>query len=149
MAMDRRRRPPAPHDRLLALLKEHKTFRSAAQLHIELESRGQWVSLATVYRLLEAMTRTGEVHRITSTREARYRLCSLSTEHHYPLICMACDTVIEVDGAELADWAEVTASEQGFTDIHVNATITGACPLCHDSAREPNGEVFPSSPSRS
>ena len=130
--MDRHRRRPSPHDRLLALLKEHKGFRSAAQLHTELGARGQWMGLATVYRVLEAMTRSGEVDRITGTREARYRLCSLHTEHHYPLICKNCETVIEIDGTELAGWAHLTAAEQGFTDIHVNATLTGTCSQCHN-----------------
>ena len=139
MATDRRRRPPAHRDTLVALMAEHKSFRSAAQLHDELHDRGQWVGIATIYRLLEAMTQSGEVDRITDRRGARYRLCSSNAEHHCPLICSTCDTAIEADGTDLIEWANAAAAEHGFSDAHVKATVIGTCPRCHTSQEAADG----------
>jgi Fur family transcriptional regulator, ferric uptake regulator len=86
---------------LLAVLSEHTSYQSVAELFTELRSYGQPIGLVTVYRHLEAMSRKGTVTTIRGPHgETRYRL-------HPP------------------------AAEHGFTDIQVLVMVTGVCEHCH------------------
>ena len=84
----------------------------------------------TIYRLLEAMVRRGDIDRIVGHRgEARYRWSSANSEQ-YPLICARCRRVIEVDGAELEQWVHETGAQHGFSDLQLHTMVIGVCPNC-------------------
>jgi Fur family ferric uptake transcriptional regulator len=133
-----RRGRQSPHwDALVAVLGEHTSFRSVAQLYDDLRERGHRVGLVTVYRHLEAMSRRGAVAMVAGSRgEARYRLRSGTTDH-CPLVCGHCQRVVDVNSLEVTRWAQVTAAEHGFIDIQVHAMATGVCPRCQPV---PHGE---------
>ena len=117
-------------DALVAVLAEHGSFRSVAQLYDDLRSRGHRVALVTVYRHLEAMFHQGDVAMVTGNRgEARYRLRSASTDH-CPLVCRTCQQVVDVSSLEVTQWAQTTATQHGFTNLQVHAIATGVCPGC-------------------
>ena len=70
-----------------ATLETLEDFISAQDLHQLMLSRGDKVSLATTYRLLQSMVGTGEVEALkTEDGEAIYRRCD-SEHHHHHLLC--------------------------------------------------------------
>lgn len=85
-------------------------------------------ALATVYRTLQSLVEEGVADTVTRNGEALYRACG--SEHHHHLVCTECAATIEVDGAEVEQWATRTAASHGFVmDTHI-ADIYGRCAKC-------------------
>lgn len=126
-----RARPSPQRTALAAVLAEHSSFRSVAELYDDLRARGHKVGLVTVYRHLEAMSREGTVTMTTGHRgEARYRLCPATDR--CPIVCRRCQRVVDTDAVDVTRWAETTAAQHGFVAIHVTMMVTGVCLNCHD-----------------
>ena len=131
---------------LLAVLAEHTSYRSVAELFTELRSRGHHVGLVTVYRHLEAMFRQGTVTTVPGRRgETRYRLRPPATGDRHPLVCTLCRRVVDVDADEVTRWATRTATEHGFVDIQVLAMVTGGCEHCRAVRAPPRRRRVPRS----
>ena len=112
-----------------ALLEHVDEFRSAQELHDQLRRRGENIGLTTVYRTLQAMAGSGLVDTLrTDTGESVYRRCS--AHHHHHLVCRACGSTVEVEGAAAETWAAEVAREHGFTDVSHTIEIFGLCGDC-------------------
>ena len=115
---------------LAELLERTAEFRSAQQLHAMLHEAGERVSLATVYRALNALAEAGEVDVLTTEGgESRYRRCE-RTEHHHHLVCRRCGHTVEVAETSVERWAVRTARQHGFTDISHAIELHGTCATC-------------------
>lgn len=118
---------------LLAVMAEHPSYWSAADLFVELRSRGHKVSLVTIYRHLETMSRRGTATTIPGRRgETRYRLRPAAAGDHCPAVCTRCRRVVDVDAEVVTRWARTAAAEHGFVDIQVFVMATGVCAHCTD-----------------
>ena len=110
-------------------------FLSAQQLHDELTARGEKIGLTTVYRNLQALTRTGQVDAIwDGTGETRYRHCS--DGHHHHLVCRECGSTVEVQAEPVETWAEQVARRHGFSAISHTVEIFGTCRDCTAAAED-------------
>jgi Fur family transcriptional regulator, ferric uptake regulator len=115
---------------LAAVLDASDGFRSAQDLHAELQARGENIALTTVYNQVRALAGAGELDALRGEDgEIRYRRCA-SDEHHHHLVCRQCGTAIEVEGPAVERWAARTANQHGFTDITHTVEILGTCPDC-------------------
>ncbi len=115
---------------LAAVLEASEGFRSAQELHAELQARGENVALTTVYNQVRALADAGELDSLRGDDgETRYRLCA-SDEHHHHLICRHCGSAIEVEGPEVERWATETGKQHGYTDVTHTVEILGICPEC-------------------
>jgi Fur family ferric uptake transcriptional regulator len=104
-------------------------FTSAQQIHELLSSRGEPVSLSTVYRNLQALAEVGEVDALRGDDgETRYRRCS--SGHHHHLVCRTCGRTVEVEGPTVERWADRVAGEHGFTEVAHTLEIFGTCADC-------------------
>lgn len=104
-------------------------FRSAQQLHAELERHGQRVGLSTVYRTLQQLAEVGAVdvlHRADG--ESAFRRCSAG--HHHHLTCRSCGGTVEVEAAGVERWAADVARSHGFSQVEHTLEIVGLCPHC-------------------
>ena len=111
------------------VLEELTAFTSAQQIHELLDGRGEQVSLATVYRNLQALSEAGEVDALRGDDgETRYRRCSAG--HHHHLVCRSCGRTVEVEGPTVERWADRVASENGFSDVSHTLEIFGRCGAC-------------------
>jgi Fur family transcriptional regulator, ferric uptake regulator len=127
MTMSRTTRQRSALSELLARTPE---FRSAQQLHAILGEEGESVSLATVYRNLNALAEAGEVDVLaTEGGESRYRRC-LRTEHHHHLVCRRCGHTVEVAESQVERWAAQTARRHGFTEVSHAIELHGICEAC-------------------
>ena len=126
-----------PHERstrqkraLAAVLEASDGFRSAQELHAELQAHGENISLTTVYNQVRALADAGELDALRGEDgETRYRRCA-SEEHHHHLVCRHCGTAIEVEGPAVERWAAKTGKEHGFIAVAHTVEITGTCPDC-------------------
>lgn len=112
------------------LLSRTGEFRSAQELHAQLQSEGDRIGLATVYRALGRLADTDQVDVLVAPDgEARYRLCR-SEEHHHHLVCRSCGTTVEVAAPQVEAWARSVATDAGFTDVSHTVEVFGLCPRC-------------------
>ncbi len=111
-------------------------FRSAQEIFDVIRQRGRKVGLTTVYRTLQALASIDEVDVLrVDEKEIVYRRCD-SAEHHHHLICRACSKSIEVESAELEEWAARIARNNGYRDVQHTAEIYGVCPVCSAGVEE-------------
>lgn len=115
---------------LAAVLDASDEFRSAQDLHAELEARGENIALTTVYNQVRVLLESGELDALRGDDgETRYRRCS-SDEHHHHLVCRRCGRAIEVEGPEVERWAARTGDAHGFVEVTHTVEILGVCPSC-------------------
>jgi Fur family ferric uptake transcriptional regulator len=111
------------------VLDELTAFASAQQIHELLDDRGEQVSLATVYRNLQALSEAGEVDALRGDDgETRYRRCSAG--HHHHLVCRSCGRTVEVEGPTVERWADRVSAEHGFSQVSHQLEIFGNCADC-------------------
>jgi Fur family ferric uptake transcriptional regulator len=112
------------------LLGQTDEFRSAQDLHqLLLQSSGDRIGLATVYRALGRMADNGDVDVLVGPEgEALYRRCS--SGHHHHLVCRQCGATVEVDGPAVESWTRSVAAAEGFTEVSHTLEIFGLCARC-------------------
>ncbi|UVI35680.1 Fur family transcriptional regulator [Brevibacterium spongiae] len=113
-------------------LESETRFVSAKQLHRRLEDDGASVGLATVYRQLNALSRSGDADTITIAETQLFRACSQS-EHHHHLVCERCGTAVEIDPPS-EEWMRTVADSNGFEITHHVFEIFGLCADCRAGA---------------
>lgn len=113
-----------------AALNSLEDFVSAQDLHRILTDRGEKVSLATVYRVLQSHQEDGWLDVLRpDDGEAIYRLCERQ-EHHHHLVCRSCGLTVEFEAPDVENWAAGLAEEHGFTDVRHTLEIFGLCASC-------------------
>jgi Fur family ferric uptake transcriptional regulator len=120
---------------VLRVVSSSNTFRSAQDIHAELRATEEPVGLATVYRHLQQLAEEGTVDALQAgDGQVVYRLCR-SDDHHHHLVCRRCGSTAEIEGPEVEEWAERTASSLGYTDIRHTVEIFGLCASCSVQGR--------------
>ena len=115
---------------VVAALETLEDFITTQELHRTLHARGESVSLATTYRIVQSMADAGEVDVLRNGEgEAIYRRCE-AEHHHHHLICRSCGAAVELQAPDVERWAARTASEHGFVDVDHTVEITGLCAQC-------------------
>ncbi|GGC92296.1 transcriptional repressor [Tersicoccus solisilvae] len=132
-------RPPERNTRqrtaVSRALDELDDFVSTQELHRILTERGERVSLATAYRVLQSMADDGRVDVLRAADgEAVYRRCEVSAHHHH-LVCRSCGKAVEVQAPAIESWAERVAAEHGFTAVEHTVEVFGLCPRCSAERR--------------
>ncbi|WP_294565566.1 Fur family transcriptional regulator [uncultured Arthrobacter sp.] len=113
-----------------AALDELEDFVSTQELHRLLGTRGDSVSLPTVYRVLQSMADDGLVDVLRrGDGEVVYRRCAVEHHHHH-LLCRNCGRTVEVEAPAVEQWAVRTAAAHGFTEAAHTVEIFGLCPEC-------------------
>ncbi len=115
---------------VLAALQGRNEFRSAQQVHLDLVSAGESVSLATVYRNLQILEESGQVDAVRGTDgEVMYRLCE-DTGHHHHLVCTNCGHTEEVDLSAIEPLLSIVSEKKGFELTGHELELFGLCPKC-------------------
>lgn len=117
-------------ERVRDALDEIPGFVSAQVLHASLRTEGTGIGLATVYRALADLTSEGEADSLQSPDgESLYRACR-SEGHHHHLICRRCGRTVEIEAADVEEWARRVAAQHGFTEAEHVVDIFGLCAEC-------------------
>jgi len=124
----------------LASSREHP---SAEQLHKAVQRRIPTLSLATVYKNLEALRAIGAVADVNPLHEQGHYEAALpgtgAGQRHHHLVCVSCKKVRDLHDSEL-DRLRVRDA-QGFDVRAVRVQAEGLCPECQArAARRTEGE---------
>jgi Fur family transcriptional regulator, ferric uptake regulator len=112
------------------ILDERQDFVSARELFTILKDRGEQVSLATVYRILQHQQQEGLVDVLNpDDGESLFRRCEAQTHHHH-LVCRECGHAVEIEAPAVEQWTARIAGEHGFTHADHTVEIYGICPDC-------------------
>ncbi|MCC9173065.1 Fur family transcriptional regulator [Arthrobacter sp. zg-Y179] len=115
-------------------LDELSDFVSTQELFRLLQERGERISLATTYRVLQSMTDENLVDVLRGgDGEALYRRCAVEHHHHH-LVCRECGKAVEVEAPAVESWAAALGAKYGFTEVAHTVEVFGLCPEC--SARK-------------
>ena len=98
---------------------------------VELFQRARRVSprlgLATTYRTLELLRRTGSLHALSGEGKPAYVRCS--PEHHHHLVCLSCGSVEDTDLCTTPSQRALTR-KHGFRAESHELEIFGTCRAC-------------------
>jgi Fur family transcriptional regulator, peroxide stress response regulator len=113
----------------LAATREHP---SAEDLHRAVRKRLPHLSLATVYKNLEALREIGAVADVNALHEqGRYEAAlpgtGAGTPHHH-LVCVRCRKVVDLHDARLNSLR--VSDAQGFEVRALKVQVEGICPEC-------------------
>ena len=116
------------------ILESSSDFLSAQQVHQSVADTGRSVSLATVYRVLQAQVEDGVLDILAlEDGQTLFRKCA-STGHHHHLVCRNCRATEEIEAPKVEQWADHVGADFGYTDIDHTLEIYGLCPNCAQSA---------------
>jgi Fur family transcriptional regulator, ferric uptake regulator len=119
-----------PREQIASILRAHKRFISAAEIHRALETTQAKVSLSTVYRTLEHLLSKGDVTaRIDPAGESTYMLCE-PEQHHHHAICRTCGKVEDVDCTAIEQFSESLRALHGFALNDHTMEFSGRCKAC-------------------
>ena len=114
-------------------LDELDDFVSTQELYRLLHERGDSVSLATTYRILQSMAEENHVDVLRNGEgEALYRRCEVEHPHHH-LVCRSCGKAVEVEAPAVEAWASGLGARYGFTDVAHTVEVFGLCSECSPS----------------
>ncbi|MGP9536847.1 Fur family transcriptional regulator [Brachybacterium sp. AOP43-C2-M15] len=112
---------------ILETLSRQDDFRSAQQIHEQMRADGETVGLATVYRNLQALSRSGRLDvLVAGDGESLYRQCE-DTGHHHHLVCRECGRTVEFLAPRLEASMTAIAHEHDFTDVDHTLEVFGLC----------------------
>jgi Fe2+ or Zn2+ uptake regulation protein len=106
-------------------LESHPT---ADEVHQVVARRQPGVSRATVYRTLESLVRLGLITKASHTGSV-VRYDGRNEKHHH-LVCLRCDTIIDVTDARLDAVPVPDTKAQGFFVLDVRVQLRGLCRGC-------------------
>ncbi|HEU4403657.1 MAG TPA: Fur family transcriptional regulator [Candidatus Polarisedimenticolia bacterium] len=129
-----------------AALAAHGDHPSAETLHREVRRRIPGISLATVYKALEVLVRSGAATRIAhSDGVSRY---DVRTDDHDHLRCLDCGRVEDFDRPHRPERLADVVSER-FTITGYRLEFLGYCAACDSARSVPPATTLSTEPSRS
>jgi Fur family peroxide stress response transcriptional regulator len=119
---------------VLAASREHP---SAEQIHHAVRDQLPHLSLATVYKNLEALRTIGAVSDVNTLHEhGRYEAALPGTgaglPHHH-LVCISCRKVLDLHDRRLDGIRLAPRAVQGFEVRAVRVQVEGLCPECRQT----------------
>lgn len=112
---------------ILETLARQDDFRSAQQIHEQMRADGETVGLATVYRNLQTLARSGRLDvLVAADGESLYRQCE-DTGHHHHLVCRECGRTVEFLAPKLESSMTAIAHEHGYSEVDHTLEVFGLC----------------------
>ncbi len=110
----------------LSRVEHHPT---AEEIYLAVKPKMPRISLATVYKNLEALAKCEVVSKLTyGDGAARY---DIRTDHHHHTRCLACGKVWDMEAAESSAWLKgIKPPQAGFEVKDYRLEILGHCRDC-------------------
>lgn len=101
---------------------------TADEIFTSVRTRIPDISLATVYKALEAFVSCGIARKLTiGPGPARY---DGRTDEHDHVRCLACGRVADVENGRLSDWFDGVGGGTDFEVVGYRLELVGYCPRC-------------------
>lgn len=102
---------------------------SAEDLHTLLQSRGEQISLSTIYRTLKLMARMGILRELELAEgHKHYEINQPYPNHHHHLVCIQCNKTIEFKNDSILKLGLKQAEKAGLHLLDCQLTIHTVCP---------------------
>ena len=109
---------------------------TAQEIFDQLRAEGRRVGIASVYRVLEQLSKDGFVQRIDiGAGTTRFEPIHADGEHHHHLVCDRCGRVEEVALGKLEPFFETLKREFDFEVDRRHFALVGVCGDCRLRAR--------------
>ena len=126
-----------PRQAVMEVLKNASGHPSAEEIYFLVHRNNPGVGLATIYRILDLLVKTGLIRRYDFGQgKARYELVRQDGSHHHHLICRNCGRIIDYDDfldqeKELVGKIEAALSKKhNFKIESHNLIFYGLCSKC-------------------
>jgi Fur family ferric uptake transcriptional regulator len=130
-------KPVTPQRKLVVdILSQAKGHLDASEIYQRARRRDARLSLATVYRTLNALLESGVVRQLHLADEHHHFELDRQDRHAH-LVCAVCGRIWEVDGAELVRAAKEAGRQFDFQVAAARVEVTGLCAGCR---RKKEGE---------
>jgi Fur family ferric uptake transcriptional regulator len=104
---------------------------TAREIADVLRDEGSRIGLASIYRTLDLLDRTGLVQRFeVGEGSARYEPAYPTGEHHHHIVCDSCGNVVPFEDEALEHAIERLARRVEFSVNAHDVTLHGECPDC-------------------
>ena len=104
---------------------------TAQEIFDQLRAEGRGVGIASVYRVLEQLSKDGFVQRIDiGAGTTRFEPIHAGGEHHHHLVCDDCGKVEAFADAELERALRRVEGRTGFSVAGHDVVLRGACSEC-------------------
>ncbi len=111
-----------------AYLHRAATHPTAEEVFLAVKPQLPKLSLATVYKNLEALVACGAASKLTyGDAAARY---DIRTDHHYHARCLQCGQITDVEPAAQAALADDIKAPRGFRVEDYRVEVLGYCRQC-------------------
>jgi Fe2+ or Zn2+ uptake regulation protein len=101
---------------------------TAEEVYLAIKKRLPKVSLATVYKNLEALIAAGVASKLNyGDGSARY---DIRTDHHHHLRCLSCGRMWDLEASENSAWLTSLKSRPGFQVSDYRLELLGHCRDC-------------------
>lgn len=118
---------------VVELLGEQDCALSALAIETELNTGGQAVGRASVYRALEQLESLRLVQRVEmGTGISSYERVRPSGEHHHHLVCDRCGAVVPFEDPQLERAIDQVSQSASFDVSDHDVTLHGICRSCSD-----------------
>jgi Fur family ferric uptake transcriptional regulator len=121
---------------ILEELRNVDTHPSADEVYAMVRKRLPRVSLGTIYRNLEILSKSGEIRRIDSG--GNLKRFDGKADDHYHIRCLRCDRLVD---AFIELGLDIDKQLKGATDFLVSGhrlEFVGLCPHCRPQPAEPS-----------
>lgn len=109
----------------LSQVEHHPT---AEEVFLSVKKSVPKISLATVYKNLEALVECGAASKLTyGDSSARY---DIRTDHHYHTRCLACGKIADLNASEGEDFLKSVKPRGGFKVKDFRLELLGFCKDC-------------------
>jgi Fe2+ or Zn2+ uptake regulation protein len=122
---------------VLEILEESSGHLDAEAIFQEAKSRGENISLATIYRSLTFLKEAGlvEEHRLG---EDHGHFEAIHSSPHYHFTCSRCGQVVEFRGAGITTAIQSLGRRKGFQINQVHLDLEGLCSACLQTLQPEN-----------
>src|SRR5947208_13173717 len=121
---------------VIELLGRQHCCLTAQEIFDQLRSEGRRVGIASIYRVLEQLTREGFVQRIDiGAGISRFEPIHSGGAHHHHLVCDDCGKVEAFADDELERALRKVEGRTGYSVAGHDVVLRGACASCAPAAR--------------
>jgi Fe2+ or Zn2+ uptake regulation protein len=101
---------------------------TAEEIYLAIKAKLPRISLATVYKNLEALVKCEAISKLTyGDASARY---DIRTDHHYHTRCLECGKIWDLDAASGSEWLKQVKPQAGFMVRDYRLELLGTCRDC-------------------
>ncbi len=105
------------------------------EVFLELMAGHTEISMSTVYRAMECMSRKGMLKRVTLSGNDKMAYVIDRAAHSHYLVCSECRKILPISDCPLGQYEQALADETGFEIQGHRLDIYGLCPECRKARK--------------